>query len=115
MLHRPLNSSCPQQALAVLPANAPRPLSSSSAGPGSAAQAADREVILKGIGRCSTGLWASNCPLQALEVLRKLQTEKAQEVKEMRLKLDHAKTIKDQAQARSRFFAPVAFLCGVNL
>lgn len=39
-------------------------------------------------------------PRQALEVLRKLQTEKAQEVKEMRLKLDHAKTVKDQAQAR---------------
>lgn len=39
-------------------------------------------------------------------MLRKLQTEKAQEVKEMRLKLDHAKTVKDQAQARHTEIRP---------
>lgn len=43
-------------------------------------------------------IFAATKYTKALEVLRKLQTEKAQEVKEMRLKLDHAKTIKDQAQ-----------------
>ncbi|KAL4437341.1 hypothetical protein ABPG75_004480 [Micractinium tetrahymenae] len=43
-------------------------------------------------------IFAATKYTKALEVLRKLQTEKAQEVKEMRLKLEHAKTIKDQAQ-----------------
>jgi hypothetical protein len=35
--------------------------------------------------------------LQALEALRKLRTEKAQEAKELRLMLNHTKTLKDQA------------------
>jgi hypothetical protein len=39
---------------------------------------------------------------QALEALRKLRTEKAQEAKEMRLKLDHTRTLKDQAQVTAR-------------
>ena len=34
---------------------------------------------------------------QALEALRKLRTEKVQEAKEMKLKLDHARTHKDNA------------------
>lgn len=38
--------------------------------------------------------------LQALEALRKLRTEKSQEVKELKLKLEHTKTLKDQASVR---------------
>ena len=39
------------------------------------------------------------CMLQALEALRKLRTEKVQEAKEMRLKLEHLKTHKDNADS----------------
>jgi hypothetical protein len=39
-------------------------------------------------------------PAQALEALRKLRSEKTQEVKEMKLKLEHLKTEKDIASVR---------------
>ena len=42
--------------------------------------------------------------LQALEALRKLRTEKAQEVKELKLKLEHTKTLKDQASVGAGLF-----------
>jgi hypothetical protein len=51
--------------------------------------------------------------LQALEALRKLRTEKVQEVKELKLKLEHTKTLKDQAQARGQG-AAVRSRCGAR-
>ncbi|KAI7835827.1 hypothetical protein COHA_010280 [Chlorella ohadii] len=42
-------------------------------------------------------IFAATKYTKALEALRKLRTEKAQEVKELKLKLEHTKTLKDQA------------------
>ncbi len=51
--------------------------------------------------------------MQALEALRKLRTEKAQEVKELKLKLEHTKTLKDQAAVGAASFAPAMEGCYV--
>ena len=47
--------------------------------------------------------------VQALEALRKLRTEKAQEVKELKLKLEHTKTLKDQAAVGAALLRLVVF------
>lgn len=62
------------------------------------------------VGPSSTVLAKSLACPQALEALRKLRTEKTQEVKEMRLKLEHLKTNKDMAQVRAQ--RPVLTLVG---
>lgn len=57
----------------------------------------------------------SHGPLQALEALRKLRTEKAHEVKELKLKLEHTRTLRDQAQVGCWLGCCAGLLCWVGL